>query len=144
MQWNGHKAFLINFLSMLLQCKKCTQKQKIVSGVEVWWENVLTLNAWLNLASFCGGVDHTPLAFAKATFSWLLLLTKKNLAPFMRYFSLDQYSADLKHAFWESKPVQQLINHYWKAVISCFKKTVFVVATRLCGQWQRREYRNRH
>lgn len=46
---------------------------------------ILTAIALLNLISFCGGVDHTPLALASLTFSWLLLLTIKYFASLYRY-----------------------------------------------------------
>lgn len=39
-----------------------------------------SLNAWFNLASFCGGVDHTPFALDNVTFSALLLLITKKRA----------------------------------------------------------------
>ncbi len=53
----------------------------------------LTRTKELSLASLCGGVDHTPFAFARATFSWLLLLICINRASLKIYFSFEDWSA---------------------------------------------------
>ena len=46
-----------------------------------------TRNAWFSRASFEGGDDQTPRAWASPTFSWLLLFIRKNLASRKMYRS---------------------------------------------------------
>lgn len=55
---------------------------------------LLTLKAWLMRISLGGGDDQTPLAWARATFSWLLLLMRKNFASRKMYCNLELCSRE--------------------------------------------------
>ena len=55
---------------------------------------LVTLKAWLMRISLGGGDDQTPFAWARATFSWLLLLMRKNFASRKMYCNLELCSRE--------------------------------------------------